>query len=99
MYFPSLSNKCTTVLLIYDEAILHAAGNETVGVTALEAWFYITYSAERQSPFQISHHGTPRKIPKLLVGSGQIQGHDVKGSHNHRCKAINEKYGPTPVKA
>lgn len=62
MYFSSLSDKCTTVLLINDEATLHAAGNETVGVTlcitALEAWFYTPYSAERQSLFQIPHHGT-----------------------------------------
>lgn len=50
------------LLLIYEEATLHAAGNETAGttlcITALEAWFYIPYPAETQSLFQIPHHGT-----------------------------------------
>lgn len=41
MYLACAFKKCTTVLLIYDEATFHAAGNEMVGITfyiaALEA--------------------------------------------------------------
>lgn len=86
MYFSSLSHKCTTVSLIYDEATLHAAGNETVGptlcITALEAWVYTPYSAERQSLFQISYHGTQGHQEKALSFWWEV------GRFRDRCEEI-----------
>lgn len=38
----------------------------TLCITALEAWFCISYSAERQSLFQMPHHGTQGHQEKTL---------------------------------
>lgn len=75
---------------------------QTVGITlcimALEAWFYIPHSAERQSLFHIPHHGTWGHQEKTLSFLWERSGTDVKGSHKHRWNVAKEKYGPTQWK-
>lgn len=75
MYFFSTVLECTRVLLIYDEATLHAAGTNSRNHIMHHGFGgLVLYTSFCRKAITVSHSSpwdmrTPRKNPKLLVGT------------------------------